>query len=122
MSAQKALQGSETETGELLEGTEGKSVALLRWSLIYPLGKSVTFLQKGNRKKLSYWPDLPFLQRSSKAATKDSPEVEEDFFTAPGRLDFMPGVLRGVPVKRQIKGFHLVYFQRCTLHSMDIFD
>ena len=46
--AQKALEGSETDTRELLGGMEEKSV--------YPT--TCHFLQKGNRPKLRWWPDL----------------------------------------------------------------
>ena len=44
VSAQKALRGSETETRELLGGTEENSVSPMR---------GLDFLEKGNRKKLS---------------------------------------------------------------------
>ena len=47
VSAQKALRGSETETRELLGGTEENSVSPM------PGGQINDFLPKGNRKKLS---------------------------------------------------------------------
>ena len=50
VSAQKALQGSETERRELLAGTKEKSVSLMRGSLICLPGKSMIFYKKGNRK------------------------------------------------------------------------
>ena len=50
LKAQKALQGAETETRELLGGTEKKSVSPKEGSLICPPGKSMIFLQKRNRK------------------------------------------------------------------------
>ena len=53
VSAQKALQRSETETRELQGGTEENSVSPMRGSLICPPGKSMIFLQKRNRNKLS---------------------------------------------------------------------
>ena len=56
VSAQKAVQGSETETRELLGGTEENSVSPLRDHL--PSRQINDFLRKGNRKKLSKWPDL----------------------------------------------------------------
>ena len=48
MSAQKALQGSETETRELQGGTTENSVSPMRGD----------FLQKRKQKKMSLWSDL----------------------------------------------------------------
>ena len=48
MLAQKALRGSETETWELLGGTEENSVSPMR---DLPGGQINDFSQKGNRKK-----------------------------------------------------------------------
>ena len=47
MSAQNALQGSETETRELLGGTEEKIISPTRGSLICPPGKSMIFYPSG---------------------------------------------------------------------------
>ena len=59
MSAQKAFQGSETETRELLGGTEEKSASSDKVSLICPPGKSMIFIKKVQaEKKLSSGPDL----------------------------------------------------------------
>ena len=49
-SAQKALQGSETETRELLGGTKENSILLKEGSLICPPGKTMIFLQRRNSK------------------------------------------------------------------------
>ena len=46
MSAQKVLQGSETETRELLGGMEDKSVSPDKGSLICPPGKPMIFFTK----------------------------------------------------------------------------
>ena len=50
VSAQKDLQGFETEMRALLGGTEEKSFS--------PRGQLCDILQKGSRKKLSEWPNL----------------------------------------------------------------
>ena len=50
VSAQKALQGSETETRELLGGTDENSVSPMRGSLICPPGKSMIFHKKETEK------------------------------------------------------------------------
>ena len=50
MSAQKALQGSETETRELLGGTEENGVFPDKGSFICPPGKSMTFHKKETEK------------------------------------------------------------------------
>ena len=62
MSAQKALQGSETETRELLGGAEEKSASPTRGSLICPPGKSMIFTSheaawscRGVGKKISHF-------------------------------------------------------------------
>ena len=54
MSAQKALRGSETETRELLGGTEENSAS----PIDLPYRQINEFSQKGNSKKLSWLPDL----------------------------------------------------------------
>ena len=51
VSAQKDLQGFETEMRALLGGTEEKSFSPMR-------GQLCDILQKGSRKKLSEWPNL----------------------------------------------------------------
>ena len=51
MSAQKALRGSETETRELLGGTEENCVSPMRGHDL-PSRQINEFLQKGNRKEL----------------------------------------------------------------------
>ena len=53
MSAQKALQGFETETRELLGGTTENSVSPDKGSLICPPGKSMIVYKKEKEKKLS---------------------------------------------------------------------
>ena len=50
VSAQKALQRSETEARELLGGREEKSVLLADGSLICPPGKSMIFYKKETEK------------------------------------------------------------------------
>ena len=59
MSAQKALQGSETETRELLGGTEEKQ-GLLDFSQ-----------KKGNIINLSWWPDLAATEADVEAAVTE---------------------------------------------------
>ena len=61
VSAQKALRGSETETRELLGGTEENTVSPDEGSLICPPGKSTSFHKKETEQKLSQWPDLDIL-------------------------------------------------------------
>ena len=59
MSAQKALQGSETKSRELLGGTIKKSILQMGVN-IGLLGKSMIFVTKNKQteNKLSYEPDL----------------------------------------------------------------
>ena len=52
MSAPKALQGSETETRESLEGMEENSVSPRPGVIDLPYRHINDFLQKGNRKKI----------------------------------------------------------------------
>ena len=52
MSAQKALQGSDTETRELLGGTTENSVSPDKGSLICPPDKSMIFYKKETDKKI----------------------------------------------------------------------
>ena len=52
VSAQKALQGSRTETRELLGGMEENCVSLTKESLIYRPGKSMIFNKKRKQKKI----------------------------------------------------------------------
>ena len=59
MSAQKALQGSETETRELLRGTEENNVSRTRGFIDLPSRQINDFSPKGNRKKLCKWQNLP---------------------------------------------------------------
>ena len=58
VSAQKALQGSEIETKELLGGAEGKSIFADIGAIDFPSSQIDEFLIKGNRKILSLWADL----------------------------------------------------------------
>ena len=52
VSDQKALQGSETKTRELLGGTEEKSMSLMR-ALIFPTGKCMfVFFAKRKLKEI----------------------------------------------------------------------
>ena len=56
-SAQKALQGSETETRELLGGTTENSVSPMRGHY-FALQANKLFFSKGKQKKFRRWPDL----------------------------------------------------------------
>ena len=57
--SKKAFKRSETETRPLLEETEEKSVPRMEViEFAPPPGKSIFFLPRGNRKKLSWCPDL----------------------------------------------------------------
>ena len=52
VSAQKALQGSETETRDLQGATEENSFFLIRGSLICPPGKSMIFHKNETGQKI----------------------------------------------------------------------
>ena len=104
MSAQKALQGSETETRVLLKGAKEKNIFPEEGSVICPPGKSMIPYKKVIRKKFDQWPDLshetdaPLLEilivsllkmkmmRNQKGFLSKWKEVVKSFIYVPGIL------------------------------------
>ena len=68
VSAQKDLQGSETETKELLGGTGERNIIHKEGTLICPSCKSMIFYKKETEKRLVAWPETT--HRNTKTGLK----------------------------------------------------